>query len=72
MPTIGDLLKPTGRKAMKGISLRDRAKAFRATVYNALDADADQKANAWGRKQLKRMKYQRRHGLLEAAPVITR
>ena len=72
MPTFGDLLKPTSRTTMKGISIQKRAKEFRAMVYRSISAIASPKSQAWGRKMLKRMKYQRRHGLLEAAPVVKR
>lgn len=72
MPTLGDLLKPSTQATMKGISIQKRAKEFRAMVYRSLEAIASPKSQAWGRKMLKRMKYQRRHGLVEAAPIVKR
>lgn len=72
MAKIADLLTPKAHNTLRQISVEQRAIAFRQSVYASIAPTASPKSQAWGKKQLKRMKYLRQMGRLETAPVITK
>ena len=65
MPSLADFMRPETTKAIRRMKDTDRAASFRTVVYASLKHTASPKSKAWGRKQLKRLKYLRRQGRVE-------
>ena len=65
MPSLADFMRPETTKAIRNMKAADRAASFRKTVYQSLQPTSSPKSKAWGRKQLKRIKYLRQQGRVE-------